>query len=128
MPIRQLKIRMMTIVLAIAALILVLMPHISYSQTPVNLGGEADSPCFYRQADGTIVDLSAICGTGSTATPLPSGSDRSGTGAVSNDRSTTTNPAMNITSPNDPGVLYLSGSGENDPAANAASQAEKQPR
>jgi hypothetical protein len=146
MPIRQLKVRMMTIVLAIVALLLVLIPRISYSQPPVSSGvalpsptppiptapignsSATDSPCFYRQADGTIVDLSAICGTGSTATPLPSGLGRSGTGAVSGERSALANPAMNITPPNDPGVLYLSGSGGNDPAAIAASQAEKQPR
>jgi hypothetical protein len=118
------KIRIMTIVLAIVALLLVLIPRISYSQT-----SETDSPCFYRQADGTIVDLRSICGTGSTTTPLPGGMVRStpsGGGTVpSNPRN---NPAMNITPPNDPGVLYLSGSGASDPATAAASQAENNPQ
>jgi hypothetical protein len=119
------KRQIITIGLAIVALLLVLLPRIGYSQTPVSAG---DSPCFYRQADGTIVDLRSICGERSTAPPLPGRIVPSGNGAIPPSPSTPANPAMKITPPNDPGVLYLSGSGSADKAAGAASQAEKQPR
>jgi hypothetical protein len=120
------KRQIITIGLAIVALLLVLLPRIGYSQPPVSSGG--DSPCFYRQADGTIVDLRSICGERSPSTPLPGRIVPSGNGVIPPSPSTPANPAMKITPPNDPGVLYLSGSGSADKAAGAASQAEKQPR
>ena len=134
------KIRITTIVLAIVALLLVLIPRISHSQTSVSLGvalpspvpsipitnsSEPDSPCFYRQADGAIVDLQSICGTGSTTMPVSGGMVQPKSSGMVNARSAPTNPAMEITPPDDPGVLYLSGSGASDPAATAASQAEQ---
>jgi hypothetical protein len=136
MKIRPLKIRIVTIVLVIVALILVLRPPMSYSQPPAtgqlttSIGNpsETDSPCFYRQTDGTIVDLRSICGQRSTSTPSPGRMAPSGNGAIPQFPSTPTNPAMQITPPNDPGVLYLSGSGSDDRAAAAASRAEQKPR
>jgi hypothetical protein len=81
------KRQIITIGLAIVALLLVLLPRIGYSQTPVSA---VDSPCFYRQADGTIVDLRSICGERSPSTPLPGRIVPSGNGAIPPSPSTRT--------------------------------------
>jgi hypothetical protein len=147
------KLRTMSLLLALLVLVLMLMPHSSYGRSPAALpsnnspetsgvillapmmsgnamgsidGSVADALCFYRQIDGTVIDLSAICGDGSAALPLLEGTVPLGTGAVA-PRLSEVNPAIQITPPNDPGVLYLSGSGGPDAAAQAASQSEQQP-
>jgi hypothetical protein len=146
------KLRTMSLVLVLV-LVLVLMPHSSYGRSPAALpsnnspvtsgailptpmmsgdeagaiaGSATDALCFYRQTDGTVIDLSAICGGGSAALPLRDSTVPLGTGALA-PRLSEINPAMQITPPNDPGVLYLSGSGGHDAAAQAASQGEQQP-
>lgn len=138
------KVRIISITLAIVAMLFTLLPHQSYGQQPDSAAQPvtsniklptpvlpdesgtpvvetvaaaptaADSPCFYTKSDGTVVDLRAICGQQSDAAPVPAAN------GVAYD-----NPAMQITPPNDPGVLYISNSGDDDPAAAAASRAEE---
>jgi hypothetical protein len=147
------KLRTMSLLLALLVLVLVVMPHRSDGRSLAALpshnlpetsgvilpapmmsgnaagsidGSAADAFCFYRQTDGTVIDLSAICGDGAAALPLLERPVPNSSGALA-PRSSELNPAMQITPPNDPGVLYLSGSGGPDAAAQAASQDEQQP-
>ncbi|MBE9030323.1 hypothetical protein IQ266_11330 [filamentous cyanobacterium LEGE 11480] len=143
------KLRIISIALAITAMLFAVMPHVSHGKQPaaainepatssivlpapklpesnlptstgesrsiaagINL--DSDSPCYYRKSDGTLVDLRSICGQQGNTAPTNVGSTP-----------VYDNPAMRITPPNDPGVLYLSDSGQDDPAAQAASQAEE---
>lgn len=92
------------------------------SQIAQNRG--EDSPCFYRKPDGTVVDLRKICRETDNGV-MPSGAVPGNSNAAMTHR--LTNPAMQITPANDPGVLYLSNSGDPAPIA-AASATEWQPR
>ncbi|OUC12364.1 MAG: hypothetical protein B0A82_23105 [Alkalinema sp. CACIAM 70d] len=92
------------------------------SQIAQNRG--EDSPCFYRKPDGTVVDLRKICRETDNGV-MPSGAVPGNSNAAMTNR--LTNPAMQITPANDPGVLYLSNSGDSAPIA-AASAAEWHPR
>jgi hypothetical protein len=115
--------RIRLIILAIATALLILSPHAgsqrSFAQSP------ADSPCFYRTADGTVVDLQTLCGqTAPGAVPIAPVS-LPNTSVAPGNITNVVNPAMQITPPDDPGVLYLSNSGGPDQGAIAASAAEQ---
>jgi hypothetical protein len=131
---KSMKRYIFAVILGIFTFVMILMPHRSYSKeipanfnqaTPIN---NSDSPCFYYKSDGSVVDLRAICGTSSIETPHSSGATSTLSPTSSQNQSSSkveVNPAMKITRPNDPGVLYISGSGGIDRGAQLASQAER---
>jgi hypothetical protein len=109
------------IILAIATALLILWPHTDQQRGFAQ--SSADSPCFYRSADGSVVDLQSICGqTPADGLPIVPGRI---TPTTPGNITQSSNPAMQITPPDDPGVLYLSDSGGPDPDAIAASAAEQ---
>ncbi len=114
------------VVMGILTLVMILIPHRSYGkEIPIK---DSDSPCFYYKSDGSMVDLRAICDQSSVQAPNPGGprSTLSPTSSQGQPSSTLeVNPAMKITPPNDPGVLYVSGSGGIDRGGQLASQHER---
>ncbi len=111
--------RRFSVILTVMAIAIALITHLGHGSR----GAIAqEPPCFYQKSDGTVVDLRGICGK--QAPPMPNQVIQRPSAPVM-PQSTTANPAMQITSPNDPGVLYLSGSGGDNPAAQAASRAEQ---
>ena len=136
---------LIAIMIVILTLLITLMPHRSYSQDIANPNSMAndrailpnnaaysiaqeDSLCFYRKADGTIVDLRSICGKPSVTPSASKGGSSPSQPSGQTSGPISENPAMRINKPNDPGVLYISGSGGNDAASQKASQQEHRRR
>jgi hypothetical protein len=108
-----------TLLLAGLSIALTVLIHLGLSHG----NAMAQDPCFYQKSDGTTVDLGHLCGQRSGGRSRPNSTPQNPT-APSMVQSGNSNPAMQITAPNDPGVLYISDSDSNNAGVKAAQESE----